>query len=420
MATALLFAALIVFLLCLGLFSGSETALFSLSSSQVKSYRNDPDKRKQAIALLLQKPRDLLITLIILIIIMSILVQNTISSMVGERAGWGMSVGVPLALNLILGEVIPKSLALPNNVRLSYKVAPFLSVLQKILYPIRKVLSFITNFVIRIFFFFLKKEEEISIDELQHALKASREHGVLHSDEAELVRGYLNLEESSVKELMRPREEVIYFDLHEPLSKLVHLFVDQECSRILVCKEGLDTLQGLISSRQFFMHKAGIKETKDLLSILKKPFFVPEVMTAEALLKQMYEREETLAIVVDEYSSVSGIIAFEDLVEVVVGEIADRRDTKVLYTRAKGDVIIASGKLELSEFEEIFQHTLHSQNNMVTVGGWLTEQLGDIPKDGTKYVTDDFLFHVLASDATRIRRIYIRKLSSKKNHSEGR
>jgi len=420
LATALLFAALIVFLLCLGLFSGAETALFSLSSSQVKSYRSDPDKRKQTIAMLLQKPRDLLITLIILIIIMSILVQNTISSMFGEHAGWGMSVGVPLALNLILGEVIPKSLALPNNVRLSYKVAPYLSVLQKILYPIRKVLSFITSFVIRIFFFFLKKEEEISIDELQHALKASREHGVLHSDEAELVRGYLNLEESSVKELMRPREEVIYFDLHEPLSKLIHLFVDQECSRILVCKEGLDTLEGIISSRLFFMHKAGIKETKDLLSILKKPFFVPEVMTAEALLKQMYEREETLAIVVDEYSSVSGIIAFEDLVEVVVGEIADRRDTKMLYTRAKGDVIIASGKLELSEFEEIFQHTLHSQNNMVTVGGWLTEQLGDIPKEGTKYVTDDFLFHVLAADATRIRRIYIRKLSSKKSHLEGR
>lgn len=331
-----------------------------------------------------------------------------------------MSVGVPLALNLVLGEVIPKSLALPNNARLAYRVAPLLSVLQKILYPIRKVLSFITNFIIRICFFFLKKEEEISIDELQHALKASREHGVLHSDEAELVRGYLNLEESSVKELMRPREEVIYFDLEDPLSKLVHLFVDQECSRILVCKEGLDTLQGIISSRLFFLHKAQLHESKDLLSIIKKPFFVPEVMTAEVLLKQMYEREESLAIVVDEYSSISGIIAFEDLVEVVVGEIADRRDTKMLYTRAKGDVIIASGKLELSEFEEIFQHALHSENNMVTIGGWLTEQLGDIPKAGTKYVTDDFLFHVLASDATRIRRLYIRKLSSKKKTSEGR
>jgi len=419
LGTALLFALLVVFLLCLGLFSGAETALFSLSSLQLKSYRNDPDKRKKLIAGLLSQPRDLLITMIILIIIMSILVQNTISSMVGEHAGWGISVGIPLALNLILGEVIPKSLALPNNARIAYKVAPLLVFMQKLLYPIRWVLSHITNFVIRIFFFFLTKEEDISTDELQHVLKASKEHGVLHSDEAELVRGYLKLEESSVKELMRPREEVIFFDMVEPISKLIHLFVDQECSRILVCKGGLDSLEGIISSRIFFLHKGSIQESKHLLPIMKKPFYVPEVMTAEALLRKMYEREESLAIVVDEYSSVSGIIAFEDLVEVVVGEISDRRDTKVLYTRSKGDVIIASGKLELSDFEEIFQHPLESQNNMVTIGGWLTEQIGDIPKAGTKYITDDFLFHVLASDHTRIRRVYIRKLSSKKKNSEG-
>jgi CBS domain containing-hemolysin-like protein len=115
---------------------------------------------------------------------------------------------------------------------------------------------------------------------------------------------------------------------------------------------------------------------------------------------------------VDEYSSVSGIIAFEDLVEVVIGEISDRRDAKMLFTRSKGDVIIASGKLELADFEEIFQYELSSPNNMVTIGGWLTEQLGDIPKTGTKYVTDEFLFHVLSADHTRVRRVYIRKLTS--------
>jgi CBS domain containing-hemolysin-like protein len=136
-------------------------------------------------------------------------------------------------------------------------------------------------------------------------------------------------------------------------------------------------------------------------------------MTAETLLRQMYEKEESIAVVVDEYGSIAGIIAFEDLIEVVVGEIADRRDSKSLYTKSKSDVIIASGKLEMAEFEEIFQVALYSPNNMVTIGGWLTEQLGDIPKAGTKYMTDDFLFHVLASDPTRIRRIYIRKFQHK-------
>jgi CBS domain containing-hemolysin-like protein len=418
LGTALLVVFLITFILCLGVFSGSETALFSLSSLQVKSFRNDPDKRKRMIAELVSQPRDLLITLIILIIVMSILVQNTISSLVGERAGWIVSVGIPLALNLVLGEVIPKSLALPNNVRIAYKIAPILFILQKLLFPIRKVLSSITNFVIKIFFFFLQKEEEISLDELHHALKTSKEHGVLQVDEAELIRGYLNLEESSVKELMRPREEVIYYDLEEPISKLIHLFVDQECSRILVCKEGLDTLQGIITSRIFFLQKERIQESQDIIPMLKKPFFVPEAMQAETLLKKMYEREESLAVVVDEYSSVSGIIAFEDLVETVVGEISDRRDSKMLYTRSKSDVIIASGKLELSEIEDIFGVALESPNNMITIGGWLTEQLGDIPKAGAKYVTDEFLFHILASDPTRIRRVYIRKLSSKKKNME--
>lgn len=413
MALAYKLLLLALCLVFLGLFSGAETALFSLSSTEVKTYRSDPDKRKRMIAQILAQPRELLILLIILIIVMSVLVQNLVSSLVGERAGWLVSVGIPLCLNLILGEVIPKSLALPNNFSLSYKIAPFLLFLQKLLYPLRKVLSVITSFINKVFFFFLKKEEEISFDELQHALKTSKEHGVLHSDEAELIRGYLKLEESTVKELMRPREEVIYYDLEEPVTKLIHLFVDQECSRILVCKEGLDTLEGIISSRLFFLHKARIQTSADLLSILKKPFFVPEVMTAETLLKNMYERQESIAVVVDEYSSVSGIIAFEDLVEVVIGEISDRRDSKVLYTRSKGDVIIASGKLELSEFEEMFQCSLSSPNNMVTIGGWLTEQLGDIPKTGTKYVTDDFLFHVLSSDPTRVRRIYIRKLSEK-------
>ena len=102
----------------------------------------------------------------------------------------------------------------------------------------------------------------------------------------------------------------------------------------------------------------------------------------------------------------------EDLVEVVIGEIVDRRDKEVFFTRAGSDVIIASGKLEISQFEEVFDVNLESRSHMVTIGGWITEQLGDIPKPGVKYRTKEFLFHVLSADATRIRRVYIRRLAS--------
>ena len=401
--------------------SASETALFSLSSMKVRAFREDKDPRKVQVANLLSSPRDLLITIIIINVAMNILVQNVTSALFGELSGWMLNVGVPLGLTLIFGEIIPKSIGLANNAEISYRVVPILSFIQKFLSPIRKALVAVNNVLSHFLFFFLRREKEISVDELQHALKTSKKEGIIGEDEAELMRGYLRLQEASVKELMRPREEVLFFDLKEPLSKLIHLFVDQECSRIPVCEGGLDNVIGIVASHDFFIRRNEIRDTVDLLPFLHKPFFVPEATDAESLLAQLYGKKESLAIVVDEYGSLSGLIALEDLVETVVGEIVDRRDEKSRYTRSGEDVIIASGKLEVSELETLFDVNLPSQHNMVTIGGWLTEQLGDIPKSGTKFIKENLLFHVLAADTKRVRRIYIRRLkpqvSKRKNPS---
>jgi putative hemolysin len=409
----------LVVLLCIllffsGFFSASETSLFSLSSLKIKAYKTDRDPRKRLVSDLLSSPRDLLVTVIMVNIAVNILIQNVSASLFGDKSNWLLNVGVPLALTLFLGDVVPKSVGLVNNVRISYRVAPVMFFFQRMLTPIRRGLVAVTNVISRVFFFFLKKEENISIDELQHALRTSRQYGVLQAEEAELIRGYLALQESTVKERMRPREEVLYFDLEEPLSRLVHLFVDQECSRIPVCKEGLDQVIGVMTSRQFFVHRESINSASDLSPILEKPFFVPETVPAKVLLRQFYDRQESFAIVVDEYGSVSGLVALEDLVETVIGEIADRRDEKNLYTLSGDDVIIASGKMELADLEKIFDAPFVSQSNMVTVGGYLTEKMGDIPKSGSKLMTDGCLFHVLAAEPTRVRRVYIRRMRKKR------
>ena len=278
-------------------------------------------------------------------------------------------------------------------------------------WPIRTPLIRLTSVISRILFFFLKDEKEISTDELQHALRTSRARGVFAEDEAELMRGYLNLQESTAKGFQRPREEVLLFDIAEPITKLVHLFVDQECTRIPIYEGAMDNIIGIMNSGQFFLHRESLNENKDLLPLLKKPFFVPETTSAQILLDQMYEKRESLAIVVDEYGAFSGLISLEDLVEAVVGEIFDRRDEKSRYTRSGDDVIIASGKLEIMELESLFDISLESEHNMVTLGGWLIEKLGEIPKSGTKHTYKNFLFHVLSSDEKRVRRVYIRRLS---------
>lgn len=412
---------LIVFLCALILFSAffsaSEAAFFSLSSMKVKVFRTDKDPRKQLVASLLSTPRELLITIIILNIIVNILIQNVTSSIFGDFSTWVFTILFPLILTVVFGEVFPKSVGLANNVAISYRVAPILYVGQRLLLPLRRVLAWITHIISRLFFFYLKPEEEISTDELRHALKTSRHFEILNEDEAEIVRGYLHLQEAQVRELMRPREEVIFYDIDEPLSKLVHLFVDQECSRIPVCKENLDKVIGIITGQLFFLHREKLHTADDVVQVVGKPFFVPETMPAGVCIRQMYSRKESLALVVDEYGSISGLISLEDLVETVVGEIADARDTKSHYTRSGENILIASGKMELAEFEELFGVILPSENNRVTLGGWLTEQIGDIPTTGAKVVSNGFFFHVLAADAKRIRMIYVRRILSKKEEA---
>jgi CBS domain containing-hemolysin-like protein len=391
-----------------GYFSASEIALFSLPSSKVKAYETDKDYRKKLIAQLLSSPRDLLVTVFIMNTLVNILLQNVASDMFGPDSSWLFKIGVPLFLTFIVGEIIPKYIAMEYNVSLASKVAPTIDFLTKILKPIREFTVTITTPISRILFFFLKKEKNISREELQHVLQTSQKYGVLDSDEAELISGYLEFQSTQVKELMWPKEDVLFYNINEPLSKLVYLFVDQECTRLPVCDQEIDRVIGIIDAQQYFVNRSSIKNPEDLKIHLTKPFFVPETIPTRLLWRQLIQKKETLALIVDEYGSISGLLTQEDLVEEVVGEITDRRDQNPLYTKAGEDVIIASGKLELIEFEEIFGVSLEG-SNMLTLGGWLTEQMGDIPKSGAKYETEDFLFQVLSAEPTRVRSIYVRK-----------
>jgi len=405
----MLITLLILLILLSATLSGSETALFSLSTMKVRHFKRSENLRQRRVAKLLSTPLDLLVTILMLNVVMNILVQNVVSSIFGNYSGFLTTVGIPLALTLIFGEVIPKSIALSNNSLISQAIAPSISFCMNLFGPIRMGLKKLTKFISYFFFFFLRREKEISIPELMHALKASKDFGVLGRDEAKLIRGYLDLEEDIVKEHIRPRQEIVYFDTSRPIEKLADLFVKEEVSRLPICEGDLEEIIGILDAKDLLMLDPNHLTLDGVKAHVKSPFFVPEGVQAKSLLRQMYDEGETLAMVVDEYGAISGLITREDLVEVVIGEIADRRDLKALYTRATDDVIIASGKMEISEFEEIFETELISPNNMVTLGGWLTEQMGDIPQSGDKWETETFLFHILASTKTRVRRIYIRR-----------
>ena len=399
---------LILLILVSAFLSGTETALFSVSPLSQKTYEESSTPRLQLIARLMMRPRSVLVTILILNVLSNILIQNTVSTIFDAYQSFALKIFVPLVLTLFLGELLPKTLALPNHAQIAYYVAPIIDRAARILRPIREPMTKATSFISRALFFFMKEEKEISSNELRHVLKTSEERGILMPVESELISGTLDLQH--VKEHMRPREEILAFDIQEPLFDLIDLFIEKKITRVPIYEGDLENLKGVLTAREFFFHRAKIHKSIDLLSIVTKPYFIPETTRAWTTLVNLRERGISLAIVVDEYGSISGLITQEDLVEAVIGEIVDARDAKSLFTRSSEDVVIASGKLELGEFNDLFDATLESQENIVTLGGWLVEQLGDIPTTGTKYATDDFLFYVLAADPNRIRRVYVRKL----------
>jgi putative hemolysin len=410
----ILLSLLVLLLLFFSAYSSSaEAALFSLQTTQIKSFQSDSNPRKKIIGSLLEHPHDLLVTVFMLNTLVNILLQNVTSTIFGDTASWVYTVGIPLVLTLIFGELIPKYIGLQNNEKLSLLIAPSINFFQKLLKPIRQATIAITIPVSRALFFFLKKESEISKEELEHILRTSEEHGIFNKDEGELISGYLQLQESQAREIARPREDILFYDINEPLTKLTHLFVDEQCTRLPVCDADLDKVLGIITAKNFLVHRSSIETQKDIKSILAKPLYVPEQTPAKLLLNRFNEQEQELALVVDEYGSISGLITREDLLELVVGEIADNRDKDLLYTKSGENEIIASGKMELDEFNEIFDVSLESESGMVTIGGWLMEQMGEIPKSGTKLELNNFLFHVLAATPNRIKRLYARKLKKK-------
>lgn len=172
---------------------------------------------------------------------------------------------------------------------------------------------------------------------------------------------------------------------------------------------------GIITAGSFFLHRDQLKTANDLASILSKPLFLPETTPARLLLRRFEEKSEKVALVVDERRAIVGLVSQEDVVEEVVGEIADRRDQMPLYEQPNPHTLIASAKMELWELEELWGITLESAHDMKTLGGWLTEQIGDIPRPGTKYETNNLLFQVLSSEPKRVQRIYILKKRRKQS-----
>ncbi len=409
-STALLSLLLLLLLASSAFFSSSETALFSLSPSKRNTFKLSKHKGKQAAALLLEKPKSLLVTLLILNVTVNLGVQNVISTIVGTTSNVLLTVAIPFVLTLIFGEILPKTIAVTKDEAIASKVSRTLHLFGWILSPIRFVLLKITKFGGVVAAFFLKKDSEITKEEIKHAVISFKETGLMTKDEIKLLLGSLKLSEVQVKEVKCQRQNIFFHDIHNSPQKLRDLFSKKRLSKIPVVDRDIDHVIGIVNATDFFSNNHRIHEAKDLYEIMEKPFFVPESMLARTLLAYFDDKKTEIAMLVDEYGGISGLITREDLVEIVVGQIKDGREEKTLFTRQGEDVIICSGKYELHDLEAIFEIEIERIGQETTVGGYLLEILGDIPKSGYKVTKGGLMFHVLLATEAKVSRVYIKHL----------
>ena len=390
--------------------SGTETALFSLSKPQVRACAQSTDPRRRQIAQLLQRPRDLMVTLLMVNIAMNILVQDVIANLTENTPSWWISVGVPLALTVLFGELLPKSVALSNQLRIGQAVAPLVSFLAKALSIVRKPLVQAASWISHLLFSSMRPSAPLREEELEYALGVGSRAGVLTAEEREVCEGALELNTLSVRNLMTPAPELQVYEIQEPLTKLFELIEVHGRSRIPVVKGSLDGILGILEASVLFSRRPSIQQGEDLLPFLTPPHFLPEVSQARDALEMMLDKRLSMLFVVDEYGSINGLVTRDDLVQCIFGVEEEEQDVDV--QKVGFHACIATGRAEVADIEELFQIKLPNEHHRLTLGGWLTDQMQMIPAAGAEWHSAGLAIQVLAAEPTHVVKLYVRFVGS--------
>jgi putative hemolysin len=243
-------------------------------------------------------------------------------------------------------------------------------------------------------------------EEVQAYIDVGREEGILEKEEEKLLLSIVDFGDTRVREVMTPRTDILFIDAASPLPVLADLFVSSKYSRIPVVRGTIDTVLGTVHVKDLFeaIHSG---KPRPIAELTREAYFVPESKKVSELLKEFQRRHLWMAIVVDEYGGVSGLVTVEDLLEEIVGEISDEHeDERESVTKAGENAYSVSGKENIATVRELFGRG-PEEEEFTTVGGFLAARLGHIPRPGETHRESDLLFTVEEADRRRVHRVRI-------------
>lgn len=404
---------LIMLLLLVGsmFFSASENAFFSLGPADTDSLENDDSSTSTLIKELLERPKKLLATILIgnnivnvgIAVLSTILIEHSFEFH-NETVKLVIQVIAVTFIILLVGEVMPKVYATQNPLKTARFFAYPLYVIEKIFHPLSYVMVKGTGFLDKR----VKQNTSLSVDELSQALEMTNEHS-LDQDENNILRGIVNFGNIEVTQVMRPRIDVKAIETSATFEEMLVQVKDYGYSRVPIYRETFDEIVGVLHIKDLLPHLQR-HDDFDWLTLLRKPFFVPENKKIDDLLKDFQAKKIHMAVVVDEYGGTSGIVTFEDIIEEIVGEINDEFDEEdITYTRLDDHNFVFEGKTLLNDIYRVTgiesDEFDKAKGESETIAGFILEITGSMPVRGQEIDFNGYKFKIESVDNRRIKRI---------------
>ncbi|GAA8805787.1 hemolysin family protein [Helicobacter pylori] len=321
-------------------------------------------------------------------------------------------------LHVVLGEIVPKSLAIAKSEKAALFAARPLHVFWVVFYPVVRLFDVIAHF-------FLKKvginpkehDGTHSEEELKIIVGESLREGIIDSVEGEIIKNAVDFSDTSAKEIMTPRKDMVCLDEENSYEENIDIVLKSRFTRYPYCKGSKDNIIGMVHIRDLLSRSIFTPKMHDFKQIVRKMIIVPESASISQILIKMKKEQIHTALVIDEYGGTAGLLTMEDIIEEIMGEISDEYDLKQEgVNKLEEGVFELEGMLDLESVEEVLHIEFDKECEQVTLGGYVFSLLERMPMEGDTIISHGYLFEVLSVDGARIKRLK----ASKKDQGENK
>lgn len=424
----------LIFLLLVanGVFAMAEIAVVSARKTRLKKLAEQGNEKARAALALANSPNDFLSTVQVGITLIGVLAGAFSGATLADRLGewlntyawinprggaiaFALIVSLITYFSLILGELVPKRLALNNPEKIAAAVAMPMGLLARLAAPVVSFLSWSTDSVLGLLGLRQSEDPVVSEDEVTGLLEQGLGAGIFHQAEKEMVEGVFRLDEQLVGDLMTPASRIVWLNIEETADANWRKVVASGHSQFPVYQGSRDNVIGAVSVKALWANVA-LTGTADLRSVMHQPLIVPHSMLALRLVETFRKSGQHFALVADEFGSVLGLVTLHDIVEAIVGQLPEKGQRSRSNARHRDDgswmIDAAMEVADLKRLLRIKRLPREESGDFVSIGGFLIDQLGHIPQEGEKVVAAGYVFEVIDMDHQRIDKIQATKLGA--------